>query len=77
MFQGSRDMSVDPDRARLIAELASLVQSGQMPEDARSAGLTLIGWLARRMPGEGPHTSCCTAMLERARSGERAQKVRG
>jgi CheY-like chemotaxis protein len=23
--------------------------------DTRSAGLTLIGWLARRMPGEQPH----------------------
>ncbi|MFO0760758.1 MAG: hypothetical protein U0359_30045 [Byssovorax sp.] len=23
-----------------------------MPDDARAAALTLIGWLARRMPGE-------------------------
>ena len=27
-----------------------------MPEDARCAGLTLIGWLARRMPGEAAST---------------------
>jgi hypothetical protein len=26
-----------------------------MPETTRTAGLTLIGWLARRMPGEAPH----------------------
>lgn len=27
-----------------------------MPEDARCAGLTLIGWLARRMDGEAAST---------------------
>jgi hypothetical protein len=27
-----------------------------MPDDARCAGLTLIGWLARRMPGEAAST---------------------
>jgi len=43
------------DRARLIHELSRLVREAQMPEPARCAGLTLIGWLARRMPGEPPH----------------------
>jgi hypothetical protein len=59
-------MKAEADRARLIGELVSLLRSGTMPDDARAAGLTLIGWLARRMPGEAPHTSCCKAMIERA-----------
>jgi len=40
------------DRTRLIAELASLLRDCDLPTDARTAGLTLIGFLARRMPGE-------------------------
>jgi len=67
-------MDLDPNRARLISEIASLVQSGKLPDDAKAAGLTLIGWLARRMPGEGPHTSCCTAMLERAAQAREGQR---
>jgi hypothetical protein len=60
-------MTAEENRTRLIGELVSLIKSTTMPEDARAAGLTLIGWLARRMPGEGPHTSCCREMFERAR----------
>jgi hypothetical protein len=47
-------MPSERDRTRLIAELASLLRECQMPDDARCAGLTLIGWLARRMEGEAP-----------------------
>ncbi len=39
-------------RTRLIAEIASVLRSNQVPGEARAAGLTLIGWLARRRPDE-------------------------
>lgn len=47
-------MRSECDRTRLIAELATLLRDCEVPDEARHAGLTLIGWLARRMPGEGP-----------------------
>lgn len=43
------------ERARLIGDITRLLREPQMPETTRTAGLTLIGWLARRMPGEAPH----------------------
>jgi len=43
------------ERARLISDITRLIREPQMPESTRTAGLTLIGWLARRMPGEAPH----------------------
>ena len=43
------------ERARLISDITRLLREPQMPETTRTAGLTLIGWLARRMPGESPH----------------------
>ena len=43
------------ERARLIGDITRLIREPQMPETTRTAGLTLIGWLARRMPGEAPH----------------------
>jgi len=43
------------ERARLIGDITRLLREPQMPAQARTAGLTLIGWLARRMPGESPH----------------------
>lgn len=45
-------MRSESARTKLIAELASLLRDCQLPDEARCAGLTLIGWLARRMPGE-------------------------
>ncbi len=48
-------MSSEDERTRLIGEIACLLRSDSIPDEARSAGLTLIGWLARRMPGE---TAC-------------------
>lgn len=47
-------MRPECDRTRLIAELASLLRECELPTEARSAGLTLIGFLARQMPGEAP-----------------------
>jgi hypothetical protein len=49
-------MPSESDRTRLIAQLASLLHDCHLPEDARCASLTLIGYLARRMPGEAAST---------------------
>jgi hypothetical protein len=46
----------ETERARLINEISRVIRDPSMPESTRTAGLTLIGWLARRMPGEQPHT---------------------
>jgi len=43
------------ERTRLISDITRLIREPQMPETTRTAGLTLIGWLARRMPGEAAH----------------------
>jgi hypothetical protein len=45
-------MLPEPERCRLIELIANVLRDESMPEEARRAGLTLIGWLARRMPGE-------------------------
>jgi hypothetical protein len=37
-------------RTLLIGQIATVLRSTELPADARQAGLTLIGWLARRMP---------------------------
>jgi hypothetical protein len=37
-------------RTRLIGEIATVIRSHTTPQEAKQAGLTLIGWLARRMP---------------------------
>jgi hypothetical protein len=44
------------ERARLIGDISRLIRESCMPETTRTAGLTLIGWLARRMPDEAPHS---------------------
>ncbi len=49
------DIPDEGERARMISELTRLIREPQMPESTRCAGLTLIGWLARRMPGEPAH----------------------
>lgn len=48
-------VSDENERARLIADIARLLREPAVPEDTRVAGLTLIGWLARRRPEETPH----------------------
>jgi hypothetical protein len=45
-------MTAEEKRTRLIGDIASVLRDGPVPEDARAAALTFIGWLARRMPGE-------------------------
>lgn len=55
------------DRVRLIGELSRILHEPEVPESMRAAGLTLIGWLARRMPGEDAHR--LGVMGERAKAG--------
>jgi hypothetical protein len=37
-------------RAKLIGDIAAVLKNTQLPPEAHQAGLTLIGYLARRMP---------------------------
>jgi hypothetical protein len=55
------------ERTRLIADIMRLIREPTMPEGTRLAGLTLIGWLARRRPDEAPHS----IGIEEARESER------
>jgi hypothetical protein len=59
------------ERARLIAEITRLIRDPAMPEATRVAGLTLIGWLARRRPEEPPHA----VGVEEARKSERGSRA--
>ncbi len=45
----------EEQRARLIADISRIVREPLVPEPARTAALELIGWLARRFPGEAAH----------------------
>src|SRR5688500_10178855 len=65
MLHGLRTMPAEEDRTRLICQIARLLRDGAIPDEARAAGLTLIGWLARRMPGEGPSTDGVEEMRRR------------
>src|SRR5262245_28139715 len=56
MLHGATMMASEEDRTRLIGQIAGLLrEESPVPDDARAAALTLIGWLARRMPGEAAH----------------------
>lgn len=61
-----RTMAAEEDRTRLIGEIASLLRDTSVPAEARAAGLTLIGWLARRMPGEAASRDGVEEMVRRA-----------
>jgi hypothetical protein len=50
-------MTAEEHRTRLIGEIARVLRDGPVPDEARAAALTFIGWLARRMPGE-PVSMC-------------------
>jgi hypothetical protein len=63
-------MTPEEERTRLIGEIASLLREDSLPDEARAAGLTLIGWLARRMPGESASTAGVDEMKRRAGCGE-------
>jgi len=64
-------MPSECERTRLIGEIAHLLAVERMPEDTRTAALTLIGWLARRMPGECAHALGVEEAISR-RGGDRA-----
>ncbi len=53
--EGNSPIPNECERTRLIGEISKLLRERLMPESTRTAGLTLIGWLARRMPGEIAH----------------------
>jgi len=59
------------DRTRLIGDISRLIREPEIPESARSAGLELIGWLARRMPGESAHA----VGVEEARQSQRLMRA--
>ena len=48
-------MSDAARRTKLIGEICTLIREPCTPDEMRRAGLALIGWLARRMPGEAAH----------------------
>jgi hypothetical protein len=48
-------MLAEECRTRLIGEIAKVLRDEHVTAEARAAGLVLIGWLARRMPGESAH----------------------
>jgi hypothetical protein len=54
-------------RTRLIGDIVLLLRDTATPETARVAGLTLVGWLARRRIEETPHA----AGVNEARESER------
>ncbi len=59
-------MADETERTRLIADIMRLIREPSIPENTRLAGLTLIGWLARRRPDEPPHS----VGIEEARESE-------
>ncbi len=66
-------MTDESDRTRLIGDITRLIREPEIPESTRSAGLELIGWLARRMPGEAAHD----VGVEEARQSERMLRTTG
>jgi hypothetical protein len=65
------DVPCESERTRLIAELTRLIREPTVPENTRLAGLTLIGWLARRRCDELPHA----IGIEEARQSERRMRA--
>ena len=64
---GDSRVADENERARLIADIARLIREPTVPEPTRVAGLTLIGWLARRRPEESPHAIGVSEALESER----------
>ncbi len=61
-------MRSECDRTRLISDLACLLRECDIPTDARAATLTLIGFLARRMPGEAASDAGVAEVAAQARA---------
>jgi len=64
---GGCGVADETERTRLIADITRLMREPAMPETTRVAGMTLIGWLARRREDESPHS----IGIEEARESER------
>lgn len=64
---GGCGVADETERTRLIADITRLMREPAMPESTRVAGMTLIGWLARRRENEAPHS----IGIEEARESER------
>jgi hypothetical protein len=60
------------ERARLISDISKVLTDPAMPGEARKACLTLVGWLARRRPGEQAHA----IGIDEARESERRIQAR-
>ena len=60
------------ERARLISDISRVLDEPSMPSETRIACLSLIGWLARRRPGESAHA----LGLDEARESERRIRAR-
>jgi hypothetical protein len=61
----------EAERTRLMADITRLLREPTMPRSCRMAGLTLIGWLARRRPDESPHA----IGIDEARESERRMQA--
>jgi hypothetical protein len=66
----------ETERARLIADIMRLIREPAMPEATRTAGMNLIGWLARRRPDEQPHAIGVDEARESERRIRAARKLR-
>jgi hypothetical protein len=64
---GGCGVADETERTRLIADITRLMREPAMPESTRVAGMTLIGWLARRRVDEAPHS----IGIDEARESER------
>jgi hypothetical protein len=61
----------EAERTRLMADITRLLREPTMPRSCRIAGLTLIGWLARRRTEEQPHA----IGIDEARESERRMQA--
>ncbi len=66
----------ETERTRLIGDIMRLIREPAMPEATRHAGMTLIGWLARRRPDEAPHALGIDEARESERRIKAARKAR-
>jgi hypothetical protein len=66
----------ETERTRLIGDIMRLLREPAMPEATRNAGMTLIGWLARRRAEESPHALGITEARESERRMKAARKIR-
>ena len=60
------------ERARLISDISRVLKEPSMSGETKTACLTLIGWLARRRPGESAHA----LGIDEARESERRIRSR-